>query len=241
MKLTPSLFILWFSLIFFGASGLNAQIRSSDIYKDIKKFGVLASVLYVAAHPDDENTRMISYLSNHVSAQTTYLSLTRGDGGQNLIGSEIRDMLGVIRTHELIGARKIDGGHQLFTRANDFGYSKTAAETFHIWNRDEVLSDVVWAIRKMKPDVIINRFNTDTSRPNHGHHTASAILSVEAFDLAGNPQAYPEQLTFTGTWQPRRIFFNTSWFFYGSRENFEKIDKSTMVQVDIGAFDNVTG
>ncbi len=234
-----SVFQLFFFILFVQVAA--GQTGSADIYKDIKKFGVLANVLYVAAHPDDENTRMISYMSNHIAANTTYLSMTRGDGGQNLIGHEIREMLGVIRTHELLGARKIDGGHQLFTRANDFGYSKTAAETFNIWDREGVLSDVVFAIRKMKPDVIINRFNTDTSRPNHGHHTGSAILSVEAFDLANDPKAFPEQLKSVDTWQPRRIYFNTSWFFYGSRENFDKADKSKMLAIDIGAFDEVTG
>ncbi|MDQ3017134.1 MAG: PIG-L family deacetylase [Bacteroidota bacterium] len=219
----------------------SAQSSSAEIYKDIKKFGVLANVLYVAAHPDDENTRLISYMSNHVLANTTYLSMTRGDGGQNLIGPEIREMLGIIRTQELLAARRIDGGNQLFTRANDFGYSKTAAETFTIWNREEVLSDVVFAIRKTRPDVIINRFNTDTGRPNHGHHTGSAILSTEAFDLANDPKAFPEQLKYVAPWQPRRIYFNTSWFFYGSRESFDKTDKSKMLSIDIGAFDGVTG
>lgn len=218
-----------------------AQNGSEAIYRDIRKLGVLANVLYVAAHPDDENTRLISYLSNHLSVNTTYLSLTRGDGGQNLIGPEIREMLGLIRTYELLGARSIDGGHQLFTRANDFGYSKTPAETFNIWDRQAVLSDVVWAIRNTKPDVIINRFNTDTSRPNHGHHTASAILSAEAFDLAANRTSFPEQLSYVDPWQPQRIFWNTSWFFYGSREAFDKVDKSKMLGIDIGAFDQVTG
>lgn len=212
-----------------------------SVYKDIQRLGVLANVLYVAAHPDDENTRMISYLSNHLGVRTTYLSLTRGDGGQNLIGPEIREMLGIIRTHELLGARAIDGGHQLFTRANDFGYSKTPAETFNIWNRNDVLSDVVWAMRRTRPDVIINRFSSDTSRPNHGHHTASAILSTEAFDLAGRKDAFPEQLTYAQPWQPRRIFWNTSWWFYGSREAFDKADKSRMIGIDIGAYDPITG
>ena len=142
---------LFFALLLLFSPGLAAQAGSESIYKDIQKLGVLANVLYVAAHPDDENTRMISYLSNHLAVNTTYLSLTRGDGGQNLIGPEIREMLGLIRTHELLGARDIDGGHQLFTRANDFGYSKTPAETFNIWNREEVLSDVVWAIRTTRP------------------------------------------------------------------------------------------
>ncbi len=220
---------------------LTGQAGSSEIYKDIKKLGVLANVLYVAAHPDDENTRLISYFSNHVGAHTTYLSMTRGDGGQNLIGPEIREMLGVIRTQELLAARSIDGGNQMFTRANDFGYSKTPAETFTIWDRNEVLSDVVWAMRNIRPDVIINRFNTDTSRPNHGHHTASAILSTEAFDMANDRSAFPEQLKYVEPWQPKRIYFNTSWFFYGSREAFDKADKSKMLSIDIGSFDQVSG
>jgi LmbE family N-acetylglucosaminyl deacetylase len=154
---------------------LPAQKGAEQVYHDIRQLGVLANVLYVAAHPDDENTRMISYLSNHLHVNTTYLSLTRGDGGQNLIGNEFRDMLGLIRSHELLEARRIDGGNQLFTRANDFGYSKSPEETFTIWDRDQVLSDVVWAVRTTKPDIIITRFTSNRSRPNHGHHTASAI------------------------------------------------------------------
>lgn len=242
MKFSFSLSIVSiFLIVFTNSSVLSSQSSSADIYKDIKKFGVLANVLYVAAHPDDENTRMISYLNNHLSARTTYLSLTRGDGGQNLIGPEIREMLGIIRTHELLEARKIDGGFQMFTRANDFGYSKTAAETFKIWGRNEVLSDVVWAIRKVQPDVIINRFNTDTIRPNHGHHTASAILSVEAFDLAADASSYPEQLQYVSTWQPRRIFLNTTSWWYKSIEEWNKVDKSKMVVLDIGSYDEVSG
>ncbi len=228
------------SLLFITSSALG-QKGSEEIYQGIQKFGVLANVLYVAAHPDDENTRMISYLSNHLHVNTTYLSMTRGDGGQNLIGHEIREMLGIIRSHELLEARRIDGGNQRFTRANDFGYSKSAAETFTIWDRDQVLGDVVWAIRETRPDVIINRFNTDTSRPNHGHHIASAILSVEGFDKAAERSVHPEQLRLTDTWQPRRIFWNTSWFFYGSREAFDKVDKSKMLAIDIGAFEPITG
>ncbi len=241
MKSLSTILSLSAFLLFSSTPSLLAQKGSDDIYKDIKKLGVLANVLYLAAHPDDENTRMISYLSNDLSVNTTYLSLTRGDGGQNLIGPEMREMLGVIRTHELLGARAIDGGSQLFTRANDFGYSKTPAETFNIWDRDAVLSDVVWAIRKVRPDVIINRFNSDTSRPNHGHHTASAILSEEAFDLADDRSAYPEQLPMADQWQPKRVFWNTSWFFYGSREAFEKADKTGMIGIDIGAYDQITG
>ena len=230
-----------FLLCFLSQASLFSQQGSEEIYKDIKKLGVLANVLYVAAHPDDENTRLISYLSNHLNVRTTYLSLTRGDGGQNLIGPEFREMLGLIRTNELLAARQIDGGHQLFTRANDFGYSKTPEETFNTWDRNEVLSDVVWAIRSTKPDVIINRFSTDTSRPNHGHHTASAILALEAFDLSGNSNSFPEQMNYVSTWQPQRIFWNTSWWFYGSQDAFNKADKSRMLAIDIGSFDAITG
>jgi len=152
---------------------------STDIHNAIKKLQVLGSALYVAAHPDDENTRLISYLSNEAKVNTTYLSMTRGDGGQNLVGSEMRELLGIIRTQELLMARSVDGGSQLFTRANDFGYSKTPEETLEFWNKDEVMADVVWAIRKQRPDVIINRF-TNVHTGGHGHHTTSSMLSVEA-------------------------------------------------------------
>ncbi|MDO5981884.1 PIG-L family deacetylase [Flavivirga spongiicola] len=209
---------------------------SSEIYESIQKLNFLGSVLYVAAHPDDENTRLIAYMSNHVKARTAYLSLTRGDGGQNLIGPEIRELLGVIRTQELLAARRVDGGEQLFTRANDFGYSKHPDETLEIWNKDQVLSDVVLAIRKFKPDIIINRFNHRTPGTTHGHHTSSAMLSMEAFDLANDNSAYPDQLKDAGLWKPQRLFFNTSWWFYGSREKFEKADKSNMISFDIGTY-----
>ncbi|RZS90667.1 PIG-L family deacetylase [Aquimarina brevivitae] len=210
--------------------------NSAEIYQSIKKLNFLGSVLYIAAHPDDENTRLISYMANEAKARTAYLSLTRGDGGQNLIGPEIRELLGVIRTQELLAARKIDGGNQLFTRANDFGYSKHPDETLAIWNKEEVLADVVWAIRQFRPDVIINRFDHRTPGSTHGHHTSSAILSVEAFDKANDKSAYPSQLKEVDPWQPKRLFFNTSWWFYGGRENFEKADKSNLLAFDIGTY-----
>jgi len=164
------------------------------------------------------------------------LSLTRGDGGQNLIGSELREQLGVIRTQELLEARKIDGGEQFFSRANDFGYSKTPDETLQIWNKDQVLSDVVWAIRKFQPDVIINRFDHRSPGTTHGHHTASALLSVESFDLANNINAFPNQLKWVKPWQPKRQFFNTSWWFYGSKEKFEAADKTNLSSLQIGVY-----
>lgn len=227
-------------ILFFFCSVLLAQKpktpSSSKIFESIQKLNFLGSVLYVAAHPDDENTRLISYMSNHVKARTAYLSLTRGDGGQNLIGPELRELLGVIRTQELLAARRVDGGEQLFTRANDFGYSKHPDETLSIWNKNDVLSDVVLAIRQFKPDIIINRFDHRRAGRTHGHHTASAMLSIEAFDLANDKLAYPGLLKQAGLWQPKRLFYNTSWWRYGSREAFDKIDKTNMISVDIGTY-----
>ena len=210
--------------------------NATEIFHQIEKLNFLGSVLYIAAHPDDENTRLISYLSNKTNARTGYLSLTRGDGGQNLIGPELRELLGVIRTQELIEARKIDGGEQLFTRANDFGFSKNPEETLAIWDKNQVLADVILAIRKFQPDIIINRFDHRTSGTTHGHHTASALLSMESFDLANNPSVFPNQLKLFQPWQPKRMYFNTSWWFYGSKEKFDKADKSKLVQLETGVY-----
>lgn len=226
--------------LFFGIHTALTQVpkksTSSDIYHSLQKLNFLGSALYIAAHPDDENTRLISYLSNEVKARTGYLSITRGDGGQNLIGSELRELLGVLRTEELLAARRVDGGEQFFTRANDFGYSKHPKETLEIWDKEAVLGDVVWVLRNFKPDVIVNRFDHRTPGSTHGHHTSSAMLSVEAFDLVNDKNAYPEQLDKVSLWQPKRIFFNTSWWFYGSPENFEKADKSKMMHLDVGVY-----
>src|SRR5690606_24596646 len=194
------------------------------------------SVLYIAAHPDDENTRLISYMANKVKATTTYLSITRGDGGQNLIGPQLKEQLGIIRTQELLAARRIDGGEQMFTRAVDFGYTKTPEEALEFWQKEEVLGDVVWVIRTLKPDVIINRFNHRTAGETHGQHTASAILGEEAFDLAGNPNAFPQQLENTSTFQPERLFFNTSPWFYSSQESFDKDTKNNTLRFDTGVY-----
>ena len=212
------------------------KYTSAEIHHEIQKLNFLGTALYLAAHPDDENTRLIAYLSNKVKARTAYLSLTRGDGGQNLIGPELRELLGVLRTQELLGARSVDGGEQRFTRANDFGYSKHPDETLSIWDKEKVLGDVVWNIRQLKPDVIINRFDHRTPGTTHGHHTTSAMLGFEAFDLVNDPNAYPEQLTRTEVWQPKRLYFNTGWWFYGSRENFEGADKSNLTMVDVGTY-----
>jgi len=165
-----------------------------------------ARVLYVAAHPDDENTRLLAYLANQRHVTAGYLSLTRGGGGQNLIGREQDELLDVIRTAELLVARDIDGATQRFTRLRDFGFSKSAAESLEIWDHEEALRDVVWVIRSFQPDVIITRF--DELPPNHGHHTASAILAREAFAAAADPQRFPDQLADVPAWQAERLLNN---------------------------------
>ncbi len=213
-----------------------AKPNAADLHDAIKRLNVLGSVLYVAAHPDDENQRFISYCANEKRLHTTYLSLTRGDGGQNLIGAEFGEPLGVLRTQELLMARAIDGGYQRFSRANDFGYSKTPDETLRIWNKEAVLADLVQVIRETQPDIIVNRFSHDKNTRTHGHHTASAMLALEGFYLANRPDAFPEQLQWLRPWQPRRLFFNTSWFFFGGREAFEKMDKSHLFSIDAGVY-----
>jgi len=180
----------------------------ATIEQNLKKLDVLGSVLYVAAHPDDENTRLLAYLAQEKHYRTGYLSMTRGDGGQNLIGNEQGELLGLIRTQELLAARRVDGAEQFFTRANDFGFSKGPDETLRFWDKEKVLSDVVWVIRKFKPDVIICRFPT-TGEGGHGHHTASAILAQEAFAAAADPKRFPEQLKYVQTWQAKRLLWNT--------------------------------
>lgn len=212
------------------------QASSAEIFQSIKKLDVLGNVLYLAAHPDDENTRFIAYCANEKLFNTGYLSLTRGDGGQNLIGTEIREELGIIRTQELLAARRTDGGQQFFTRANDFGYSKTPDETLEIWDKQKVLSDVVWVIRKFKPDVIVCRFPPD-GRGGHGHHTASALLGMEAFEMAADKTKFPEQLQYVETWQAKRIVMNTGrWW-----NDKISVNDSGVVAENIGAYNAVLG
>lgn len=184
-------------------------MNSADIRLGLDKLGTLGSVLYFAAHPDDENTRLIAWLAKEKKYRTAYLSLTRGDGGQNLIGTEQAAELGLIRTQELLAARRIDGGEQYFSRLNDFGFSKTAEETLRIWDRDQALADAVWVIRQFKPDVIITRFPPD-ERGGHGHHQASGQLAIEAFAAAADPTRFPEQLQHATVWQAKRLLWNTS-------------------------------
>lgn len=207
---------------------------SAEIYQELNKLKTLGSVLYVAAHPDDENTALITFLSKDRLYRTGYLSLTRGDGGQNLIGDEQGIELGLIRTQELLAARAIDGGEQFFSRAFDFGYSKNPEETFEKWDKNKILSDVVWVIRKFQPDIIITRFPT-TGEGGHGHHTASAILANEAFTAAANPAVFPEQLQWVKPWQAKRIMLNG--FRFG---NVNTTDNSQL-QLDIGAYNPLLG
>lgn len=211
-----------------------ATVNSADIYLQLKKLNVLGSVLYIAAHPDDENTRLLAYLSKEKLYRTGYLSLTRGDGGQNLIGNEQGIELGLIRTQELLAARRIDGAEQFFSRAYDFGYSKTADETMRMWNREKILSDVVWVIRNFQPDVIITRFPGD-ERAGHGHHTASALLANEAFKAAADPKRFPEQLQFVQPWQAKIILWNT--FNFGGNNTTSE----DQLKIDVGTYNPLLG
>jgi len=210
----------------------NAQVAQpptpAAILQNLRSFNTWGSVLYIAAHPDDENTALIAYLSRGRSYRTAYLSLTRGDGGQNVLGPEFGDKLGVARTEELLAARQLDGGRQFFTRAMDFGYSKSAAETLNIWDQKEVVSDIVRVIREFHPDIVITRFSPVNG--GHGHHLASAILGIEAFPLAGDPKAFTDQLATLAPWQPKHLFYNGRG--YGT---------NTVLQIQADGTDPVSG
>jgi LmbE family N-acetylglucosaminyl deacetylase len=197
---------LWW-LVFFSGYAAAEPVTSGDIVQELRNFRELGSVLYIAAHPDDENNLLLPYLARGRALRTGYLSLTRGDGGQNLIGTELGDGLGVIRTQELLAARRIDGAQQFFSRAKDFGFSKDSADTLRRWDRTQVLADTVRVIRTFRPDVIVTRFSTIPGG-THGHHTASAVIALEAFKLAGDPSAFPDQLADLKPWQAKRIFWN---------------------------------
>jgi LmbE family N-acetylglucosaminyl deacetylase len=225
---------LFFFFSFFLLAQTPASWTSADMYQALRKLNVLGSVLYVAAHPDDENTRLIAFLSKDKLYRTGYLSMTRGDGGQNLIGDEQGIELGLIRTQELLSARRIDGGEQFFSRAYDFGFSKGPAETFTKWDKEKILSDVVWVIRKFQPDVIITRFPT-TGEGGHGHHTASAILANEAFTAAADPNRFPEQLKYVKPWQAKRILWNT--FNFGATNT----TSDSQFKFDVGGYNPLLG
>ena len=208
---------------------------AAELKVAIQKLQVTGTALYVAAHPDDENTAFITWLSRGRKVRTGYLSMTRGDGGQNLIGTETGDRLGVLRTQELLAARRIDGGEQFFTRALDFGFSKTSEETMEKWGRDRILSDVVWVIRRFRPDVIVTRFPTNGDG-GHGHHTASAILAEEAFTAAADSSRFPEQLRWVRPWRAKRLVWNV--FRFGSQGADTTRGR---VRVDLGEYSAALG
>ncbi|NML57010.1 PIG-L family deacetylase [Chryseobacterium cheonjiense] len=226
-------FILGFYTVFCSAQQVRPS-KSSEIYRDIKTLKHLPKVLYLAAHPDDENTGLLSWLINDQNVETAYLSLTRGDGGQNLLGTEQGAALGLIRTHELLEARKLDGAQQFFTRAIDFGFSKNTTDTFKQWNADNITADVVWVIRKFRPDVIICRF-PPTAAAGHGQHAASAVVAEKAFKLAGDKTAFPDQLKYVNVWQPKRVLWNT--FRFGAVNTTAE----NQLKVTVGQYDAQLG
>ncbi len=210
------------------------QVHAGELAAALQRLGVVGSVLYIAAHPDDENTKLLAWLVGDRGLRAGYLSLTRGDGGQNLIGTEQDELLGLIRTHELLAARAIDGAEQLFTRVRDLGFTKSADETLRIWGHDAALADIVLMIRRFRPDVVISRFNLKL--PNHGHHTASALLTDEAFTAAADPQRFPEQLSQVQPWRADRLLYNVSTW------NLPKdADLSLYLHLDVGGFDALRG
>jgi LmbE family N-acetylglucosaminyl deacetylase len=224
-------------LLLIGSTTFSQTAPPADlvtIQQSFKKLNVLGSVLYMAAHPDDENTRLLAYLAQEKHYRTGYLSLTRGDGGQNLIGNEQSEILGLIRTQELLAARRVDGAEQFFSRANDFGFSKGPEETLKIWDHEKVLGDAVWVIRKFRPDVIICRFPT-TGEGGHGHHTSSAIIAQEAFAAAADPKRFPEQLKYVQTWQVKRLLWNT--FNFGSTNT----TAPNQFKIDVGVYNPILG
>src|SRR5512132_4288243 len=214
------------------------QMNGSEIQLALQKLNVLGRVLYIAAHPDDENTNLMAFWANGSLYDAAYLSVTRGDGGQNLIGSELGERLGVIRTEELLAARRIDHARQFFTRAIDFGFSKTPDETMRIWDHDKILADVVWVVRNFRPDVMVTRFSPEDQK-THGHHTASAILAQEAFSAAADPNRFPEQLAFVKPWQATRLVWNTSPFFFTNRSL--PFDPTGLTVLEAGGYNPLLG
>src|SRR5438552_16487043 len=214
------------------------QMDGGEIQLALEKLNVLGRVLYIAAHPDDENTNLMALWANGSLYDSGYLSVTRGDGGQNLLGPELGERLGIIRTEELLDARRIDHAKQFFTRAIDFGFSKTADETLRIWNHNKILADVVWVVRNFRPDVMVTRFSPE-DQLTHGHHTASAILAQEAFAAAGDPNRFPEQLAFVKPWHPTRLVWNTSPFFFKNRNL--PFDPTGLTVLEAGGFNPLLG
>jgi LmbE family N-acetylglucosaminyl deacetylase len=237
MHKTAGLFLLLFTVCFYFSVAQNPEVvNAGEIFLRLKKLNVLGTALYVAAHPDDENSRLIAYLSEDRLYRTGYLSMTRGDGGQNLIGDEQGIELGLIRTQEMLAARKVDHAEQFFSRAFDFGFSKSTDEALRIWNKEKILSDVVWVIRKFQPDVIITRFPED-ARAGHGHHSASAVLAHEAFTAAADPARFPEQFKYgVKPWKAKRLLWNS--FNFGPNANTTSEDQ---MKIDVGIYNPVLG
>jgi LmbE family N-acetylglucosaminyl deacetylase len=229
-------YLLYISILFplFLKAQAPRTYNAAEIKLGLEALNTTGRVLYIAAHPDDENTRLLAYYAKGRKYKTAYLSLTRGDGGQNLIGTEQADLLGLLRTQELLAARRIDGAEQYFTRANDFGFSKTSEESLKFWNQKQVLGDVVWVIRKFQPDVIITRFPED-ARAGHGAHAASAILAKKAFTAAADPKQYPEQLSMVKPWKTKRIVWNT--FNFGGTNT----TADDQLKIDVGQFNPLVG
>jgi len=232
-KKVSAVFILGFYTVFCSAQQVRPS-QSSEIYRELKTIKQLPKVLYLAAHPDDENTGFLSWLINDQNVETGYLSLTRGDGGQNLLGTEQGAALGLIRTHELLEARKLDGAQQFFTRAIDFGFSKNTTDTFKQWDEKSIIADVVWVIRQFRPDVIICRF-PPTAAAGHGQHAASAVVAEKAFRLAGDKTAFPDQLKYVNVWQPKRVLWNT--FRFGGVNTTAE----NQLKVTVGQYDPLLG
>ncbi|MCS7025344.1 MAG: PIG-L family deacetylase [Bryobacteraceae bacterium] len=234
--------VLFFATYFFVlAPGLVAQREapaSNEILQSLRRLNTLGSVLMIAAHPDDENTNLLAYYALGRHLRTGYLSLTRGEGGQNLIGPEQGELMGVIRTQELLMARRVDGAEQFFTRAVDFGFSKTAEETLAKWGRERVLADVVWVIRSFRPDILILRFS-GTPRDGHGHHQSSAILGKEAYFAAADPGRFPEQLKYVQPWKAKRVLFNTFAFTPDQERASAKL--ANRLEIDAGEFNPLLG
>ena len=237
MRKTAIVLLFAFSIIQLNVSAqMPESFSSAEIFLRLKKLNVLGTVLYVAAHPDDENSRLIAYLTKDRLYRTGYLSLTRGDGGQNMIGDMQGVELGLIRTQEMLAARKIDGAEQFFSRAFDFGYTKTAEEALNVWNKEKILSDVVWVIRKFQPDVLITRFGPKINQAFHGQHAAATMLAIEAFTAAADPKRFPEQFKYgVKPWQAKRILWNS--FVFGSINT----TSNDQMKLDVGSFNPILG
>jgi LmbE family N-acetylglucosaminyl deacetylase len=227
--------LIYLVLILLVGQSVSAQKPSAEILAQINKLKTVGSVLYIAAHPDDENNSFLPYLTKQRMFRTAYLSLTRGDGGQNLIGKEQGIELGMIRTQELLAARRIDGAEQYFSSAYEFGFSKSSEEALRIWDHNKVLSDAVLVIRKFQPDIIITRFPRD-ARAGHGHHSASAIIANEAYLAAADPTQFPEQFKLgLVPWKAKRILWNT--FNFGSINT----TNNNQLKLEVGGYNAVLG